>query len=66
MHDLEQHLLMFFTGYSRAADEVLAEQVTKSQSGDQAMIDNLHFVKDLGLRQPRRAREATTSPASPT
>ena len=42
---------MFFTGYSRAADEVLAEQVTKSQSGDQAMIDNLHFVKDLGLRQ---------------
>ena len=42
---------MFFTGYSRAADEVLAEQVTKSQGGDQAMIDNLHFVKDLGLRQ---------------
>jgi D-glycero-alpha-D-manno-heptose-7-phosphate kinase len=51
MHDLEQHLLMFFTGYSRAADEVLAEQVAKSTSGDQAMIDNLHFVKDLGLRQ---------------
>ena len=51
VHDLEQHLLMFFTGYSRAADQVLAEQVTKSQSGDQAMIDNLHFVKDLGLRQ---------------
>jgi D-glycero-alpha-D-manno-heptose-7-phosphate kinase len=50
MHDLEQHLLMFFTGYSRAADQVLAEQVTKSQSGDQAMTDNLHFVKDLGLR----------------
>ena len=49
-HDLEQHLLMFFTGYSRAADEVLAEQVTKSQGGDSAMIDNLHFVKDLGLR----------------
>ena len=41
---------MFFTGYSRAADEVLAEQVTKSHGGDSAMIDNLHFVKDLGLR----------------
>jgi D-glycero-alpha-D-manno-heptose-7-phosphate kinase len=50
-HDLEQHLLMFFTGYSRAADEVLAEQVTKSKGGDQSMIDNLHFVKELGLRQ---------------
>ena len=51
VHDLEQHLLMFFTGYSRAADQVLAEQVTRSESGDQAMIDNLHFVKELGLRQ---------------
>lgn len=50
-HDLEQHLLMFFTGYSRAADEVLAEQVAKSKIRDQSMADNLHFVKDLGLRQ---------------
>ena len=25
-HDLEEHLLMFFTGYSRAADKVLEEQ----------------------------------------
>lgn len=49
--DLEQHLLMFFTGYSRAADEVLAEQDQKARDGDSAMIDNLHFVKDLGLRQ---------------
>jgi D-glycero-alpha-D-manno-heptose-7-phosphate kinase len=48
--DLEQHLLMFFTGYSRAAADVLAEQVTKSARGDAAMIDNLHYVKDLGLR----------------
>jgi len=51
VHDLEQHLLMFFTGYSRAADQVLAEQVNRSKSGDQSMIDNLHFAKDLGLRQ---------------
>jgi D-glycero-alpha-D-manno-heptose-7-phosphate kinase len=49
MHDLEQHLLMFFTGYSRDADQVLNEQKTRSQSGDSAMIDNLHYVKDLGL-----------------
>lgn len=49
--DLEQHLLMFFTGYSRAADEVLAEQDRKSRGRDAEMIENLHFVKDLGLRQ---------------
>jgi D-glycero-alpha-D-manno-heptose-7-phosphate kinase len=49
-HDLEEHLLMFFTGYSRAADKVLEEQRAKSTTGDSAMIDNLHYVKELGLR----------------
>jgi D-glycero-alpha-D-manno-heptose-7-phosphate kinase len=41
---------MFFTGYSRAADQVLEEQRSKSNAGDAVMIDNLHFVKELGLR----------------
>jgi D-glycero-alpha-D-manno-heptose-7-phosphate kinase len=50
LHDLEEHLLMFFTGYSRDADRVLAEQKARSEGGDTEMIDNLHFVKELGLR----------------
>jgi D-glycero-alpha-D-manno-heptose-7-phosphate kinase len=50
LHDLEEHLLMFFTGYSRDADRVLIEQKTRSEDGDADMIDNLHFVKELGLR----------------
>ncbi|WAX56024.1 hypothetical protein M6B22_15975 [Jatrophihabitans cynanchi] len=50
LHDLEEHLLMFFTGYSRGADTVLQEQKDRSEGGDAAMIDNLHFVKELGLR----------------
>jgi D-glycero-alpha-D-manno-heptose-7-phosphate kinase len=49
-HDLEENLLMFFTGYSRAADQVLEEQRSRSTAGDTTMIDNLHFVKELGLR----------------
>jgi D-glycero-alpha-D-manno-heptose-7-phosphate kinase len=49
-HDLQDHLLMFFTGYSRAADKVLEEQRVKSTAGDSEMIDNLHYVKELGLR----------------
>ena len=49
-HDLEDHLLMFFTGYSRAADKVLEEQRAKSTADDPAMIDNLHYVKKLGLQ----------------
>jgi D-glycero-alpha-D-manno-heptose-7-phosphate kinase len=49
-HDLQDHLVMFFSGYSRAADKVLAEQRVKSAAGDSEMIDNLHYVKELGLR----------------
>jgi D-glycero-alpha-D-manno-heptose-7-phosphate kinase len=50
MYDLEEHLLMFFTGYSREAHQVLAEQKTRLEGGDPQMIDNLHYVKELGLR----------------
>lgn len=50
MYDLEEHLLMFFTGYSREADRVLAEQKTRSDGGDAQMIENLHYVKELGQR----------------
>jgi D-glycero-alpha-D-manno-heptose-7-phosphate kinase len=49
LHDLEENLLMFFTGYSRDADQVLAEQKQQSETGQSPMIDNLHFVKELGL-----------------
>lgn len=56
-HDLEEHLLMFFTGYSRSADKVLEEQRQKSTSGDSAMIDNLHYVKELGLRSQSALEE---------
>jgi D-glycero-alpha-D-manno-heptose-7-phosphate kinase len=50
LHYLQDGLLMFFTGYSRDADKVLEEQKAKSESGDSEMIDNLHYVKELGLR----------------
>jgi len=46
--DLEHNLLMFFTGYSRNAVEVLDDQKQRSVEGDLAMIENLHFMKQLG------------------
>jgi D-glycero-alpha-D-manno-heptose-7-phosphate kinase len=49
-HQLEDNLLMFFTGFSRSAAVVLKDQDSRTKSQDQAMIDNLHFVKELGLR----------------
>ena len=47
---LEDNLLLFFTGYSRSASVILKEQDTKSMADDKSMIENLHFVKDLGLQ----------------
>jgi D-glycero-alpha-D-manno-heptose-7-phosphate kinase len=49
LHDLEEHLLMFFTGYSREADEVLEEQKVRSEKGDDDMLSNLHFIKSIGF-----------------
>ena len=51
--NLEDNLLLFFTGYSRSASSILKEQDQKSKQDDRAMIDNLHFVKELGLASQR-------------
>jgi D-glycero-alpha-D-manno-heptose-7-phosphate kinase len=48
LFNLEDNLLLFFTGYSRSASKILKEQDDKSKQADQAMIENLHFVKELG------------------
>lgn len=48
IYDLEDHLLLFFTGYTRSAGEILKEQDTKSKENDSTMIANLHLVKQLG------------------
>ncbi len=48
LHDLEEHLLMFFTGYAREATSVLEDQKRRSETGDEAMLENLSFVKRLG------------------
>lgn len=48
LRKLEQNLMLFFTGYTRSASEVLREQDTKTKAADSSMIDNLHFIKDIG------------------
>ena len=50
LYNLEDNLLLFFTGYSRSASHILQEQDNKSKQHDNEMINNLHFVKDLGLK----------------
>ena len=57
LYNLEDNLLLFFTGYSRSASAILKEQDTKSKAADSSMIENLHFVKELGF-QSQRALES--------
>jgi D-glycero-alpha-D-manno-heptose-7-phosphate kinase len=57
LFNLEDNLLLFFTGYSRAASAILKEQDSKSKQADTAMTDNLHFIKELG-KQSQKALES--------
>ncbi len=47
--DLEDNLLLFFTGFSRRAGDILEDQKTRSENSDPDMLNNLHYVKELGL-----------------
>ena len=49
-YNLEDNLLLFFTGYSRSASGILKTQDDKSRAADKSMTDNLHFVKQLGVQ----------------
>ncbi|MBF0511043.1 MAG: galactokinase [Candidatus Omnitrophica bacterium] len=53
LYDLEDNLLLFFTGFSRKAGSILKEQDHKSRTSEKEMIDNLHFVKELGLQSKK-------------
>jgi D-glycero-alpha-D-manno-heptose-7-phosphate kinase len=50
LYNLEDNLLLFFTGYSRTAASILSEQKTRTLASDHSMVENLHFVKDLGYQ----------------
>lgn len=57
LYDLEDNLLLFFTGFSRSAGEILKDQKVRTQQNDEAMLQNLNYVKELGWRS-RDALEA--------
>ncbi|MFA5265721.1 MAG: galactokinase [Opitutaceae bacterium] len=50
LYNLEDNLLLFFTGYSRSASAILKDQNDRSKKDDQAMLENMHFTKELGYR----------------
>jgi D-glycero-alpha-D-manno-heptose-7-phosphate kinase len=47
--NLEDNLLLFFTGSSRSASDILRDQDTRTKENSREMLENLHFTKQLGL-----------------
>ena len=56
LYNLEDNLLLFFTGFTRSASAILAEQDQKTRGGDTGMIDHLHQIKQFGY-ESREALE---------
>jgi len=50
LYNLEDNLLLFFTGFSRSASSILADQKVRTRRNDAEMLNNLHYVKELGYR----------------
>jgi D-glycero-alpha-D-manno-heptose-7-phosphate kinase len=46
--NLQDNLVMFFTGYTRSASAILKDQDTRTRGDDRSMIEQLHYVKQLG------------------
>ena len=61
MFNLEDNLLLFFTGFSRTAGSILADQQQRTGEHDAEMLNNLHYVKDLGHRSRLALEKADTA-----
>ena len=51
--DLEDNLLLFFTGQHRSASSILKDQDVRTRESDSEMIANLHVIKDLAARSKK-------------
>jgi D-glycero-alpha-D-manno-heptose-7-phosphate kinase len=49
LHNLEDNLMLFFTGCCRSASSILKDQHEKSANGNGEMISNLDFIKQLAF-----------------
>jgi D-glycero-alpha-D-manno-heptose-7-phosphate kinase len=61
LFNLEDNLLLFFSGYSRSAGTILADQQMRTRQNDQEMLANLHYVKELGLRSRQALEHGDTT-----
>ena len=61
LFELEDNLLLFFTGFSRKAGDILEDQNKRTQQDDEEMLENMHHTKDLGMRIRKVLEEGKTT-----
>ena len=65
MFDLEDNLILFFTGVSRSAGSILKDQQVRSQNNEDDMLSNLNYIKKLGFRMTNPILEKAQSWLNP-
>ena len=60
MFDLEDNLVLFFTGVSRSAGSILKDQQIRSQNNEADMLSNLNYIKKFvaALEQLKQSRKS--------
>ncbi len=61
LYDLEDNLLLFFTGYSRSASSILQYQDDKTKDHNHSMIENLNYVKAIGYKSKKALESGDTN-----
>lgn len=60
LYELEDNLLLFYTGFTRSASAILDDQNKRTLVKDGDMIENLHYVKDMGYRSKQALETGDT------
>lgn len=48
IEELDASLLLFYTGIKRPSSEILSAQNRATKNGDKKVLENLHFIKEIG------------------
>ncbi|HEY5220733.1 MAG TPA: galactokinase [Candidatus Paceibacterota bacterium] len=55
--ELNHNLLVFFTGVTRSAETILAEQTKSVKEEDKSVVDSMHYIKEIGYEILEAAEE---------
>lgn len=48
--ELNKNMLIFFTGKTRSADDILREQEKGAKEDKASVVDSMHYIKDIGYQ----------------